>query len=65
MAPYGSIDSFTSSTSFPGTGATVPDSACGSTFSLASVFVSAGGGVVGGVGGAASFSLLSSDPTCN
>lgn len=42
-----------------------PDSACGLIVSLASVFVSAGGGVAGGVGGAASFFLLSSDPTSN
>lgn len=63
MAPYGSIDSFASWTSLPGTGATVPDSACGFTFSLTSAFFSTGGGVAGGVGGAASFFLLSRDPT--
>lgn len=42
-----------------------PGSACGFTFSLASVFFSIGGGVVGGVGGGASFFLLSKDPTSN
>ena len=42
-----------------------PGSACGFTFSLASVFSSTGGGVAGGVGGGASFFLLSKDPTSN
>ena len=61
MAPYGSRASASSAAAGPGTGATVPDSADGTTFS----FFSAGGGVAGGVGGAAAAFLLSSEPTCN
>lgn len=61
MAPYGSIDSFASFASLLGTGATAPDSGCGFTVS----FFSDGGGVAGGVGGAAACFLLSSEPTCS
>ena len=63
ISPYGSIDSFISSTSLLGTGATVPDSACGFTTSWSLDFA-AGGGVAGGVGGASCF-LLSNDPICS
>ena len=58
--PYGSSASASSSDAAePAVGAAVPDSAEGATFSS---FFSAGGGVAGGVGGAACF-LESNEPT--
>lgn len=58
-SPKGSSASASSAALGPGAGATVPDSACGTTFFF---FFSCGGGVAGGVGGAAAF-LVSNDPT--
>ena len=59
-SPKLSSGSATSLASLPGMGATVPDSADGLTISF---FSAAGGGVAGGVGGAAALGFESSEPT--